>query len=199
MAERIKTNMATDRLKVSVNLREILYISNILSVSRVFLLPLIIFGLAKRTMSYKIFTLTVMVVAMITDGLDGYVARRLKTISALGKILDPIGDKICIGVVAIAVTILRDLPWWATGAMILRDAGIITGGLLMLGRWTIITSSNIWGKATSLSQSISVMAYAFEVPLRSYPLTVAIVFTGVSSISYAMEFVNLAREQKAEG
>ena len=190
--------MATDSLRVSVNPREFLYVSNILSVSRVFLLPLIVFGLTKRTMSYKIFTLTVMAVAMVTDGLDGYVARRLKTISALGKILDPVGDKICIGVVAVAVTVLRDLPWWATGFMILRDMGIITGGLLMLGRWTVITSSNIWGKATSLSQAFSVTAYAFVVPLRSYPLTVAMVFTGVSSLSYAMQFRNLAREQKLE-
>ena len=190
--------MATDSLKVSVNPREFLHVSNILSVSRVFMLPLIVFGLTKRTMSYKIFTLTVMTVAMATDGLDGYVARRLKTISALGKILDPIGDKICIGVVAVAVTVLRDLPWWATGFMILRDVGIITGGLLMLGRWTVITSSNIWGKATTLSQAFSVTAYAFVVPLRSYPLTVAMVFTGVSSLSYAMQFRNLAREQKLE-
>jgi CDP-diacylglycerol--glycerol-3-phosphate 3-phosphatidyltransferase len=186
------------KLKVSINKKEILYISNMLSLSRIFILPLIVFGLTKRTMFHKIFTLGVMTVAMMTDGLDGYLARRRNEVSALGKILDPIGDKVCIGVIAIVVTILRDFPWWAMGFIILRDMSIVTGGVLMVGKWTVITSSNIWGKATSLFQSLSVIAYAFGVPHRSYPLTVAIVFTGVSSISYGIEFFHLVREQKAD-
>ncbi len=188
--------MATERLRVSINGRELLYVSNILSLCRIFLLPLIVFGLTKRTMSYKVFTIIVMAVAITTDGLDGYLARRRNEVSALGKILDPIGDKVCIGVTAIVVTMLRDLPWWAMGFIIARDIGIVIGGFLMVGHWTIITSSNIWGKATSLFQSFAIMAYAFELPLRSYPLTVAMVFTGVSSISYIMEFYHLVKEQK---
>ena len=189
--------MATERLRISANPREFLYVSNILSLSRIFLLPLIVFGLTKRSTSYRIFTLTVMAIAMTTDGLDGYLARRLREVSTLGKILDPIGDKVCIGVIAIAVTILRDLPWWAMGFIILRDIAIFTGGVFMVGQWTIITSSNIWGKATSLFQAIAIIAYAFGVPHRSYPLTVAIVFTAVSSVSYGTEFFNLAKEQKS--
>ena len=189
--------MATERLRVSVNTKEFLYISNILSMSRIFILPLIVFGLTKKTISHKVFTLAMMALAMITDGLDGYLARKLKEVSALGKILDPIGDKICIGVTAIAVTILRDLPWWAMGFIVFRDIAIVAGGLLMVGRWTVITSSNIWGKATSLFQSVSVIVYAFGVRYRSYALTVAIVFTGVSFVSYVMEFRDLARDQTA--
>lgn len=189
--------MATERLIVSIKRREFLYISNILSLSRIALLPLIVFGLTKRTMGYEIFTFSIMLISILSDCLDGYLSRRLGEVSALGKILDPIGDKICIGVVAVAVTILRDLPWWAMGFIIFRDVGILIGGMLMVGHWTVITSSNIWGKATSLCQSISIIAYAFELPKRSYPLTVALVFTGVSSISYVMEFYNLMKEQRA--
>ena len=188
--------MPKGRLKVTVNPGEFRYISNILSISRIFLLPLIIFGLTKETASYKILTLSVMLVSILTDVLDGYLARRLNEVSALGKIFDPLGDKICIGTIAIAVTILRDFPWWAVGIIIARDIGIITGGLLMVGRWTVITSSNIWGKATSLSQSTAIIAYAFGVPYRSYPLVVSLVFTAVSSISYGMEFYHVVRDRK---
>ena len=190
--------MATDRLRVSINPKEFLYISNILSLSRIFILPLIVFGLTKRTPSHKILTLTVMVVAIVTDALDGHLARRLKEVSALGKILDPVGDKVCIGVVAIAVTLLRDFPWWAMGFIILRDIAIVIGGIFMVEQWTVITSSNIWGKATSFFQAIAIMTYAFELPYRTHPLTVAMVFTAVSSISYGMEFVNLIKSQKSE-
>ena len=190
--------MATERLRVSVNPKEFLYVSNILSLSRIFILPLIVFGLTKKTASYRTFTITMITIAMMTDVLDGYLARRLKEVSALGKILDPIGDKVCIGVVAIAVTLLRGFPWWAMGFIILRDTCIVAGGLLMVGKWTTITSSNIWGKATSLFQSLSIIVYAFELPYKTHPLTVAMVFTGVSSLSYATEFYNLVKSREPE-
>lgn len=190
--------MATERLRVSINPREFLYISNILSISRILILPLIIFGLTKKTTSHRIFTLIMMAAAIATDGLDGYLARRLRSVSALGKILDPIGDKICIGVVAIAVTLLRDFPWWAMGFIISRDVAIVIGGIFMVEQWTMVTSSNIWGKATSLFQALAVIAYAFGVPYKTHPLTVAMVFTGVSSISYGMEFFNLLKSQRVK-
>ncbi len=185
--------MAVKRVRFSINLKEFLYIPNILSISRIILLPLIIFCLTKDSDRYRIFTFILMTIAVLTDVLDGYIARKLKIESALGKILDPFGDKIGIGAVAIAVTLLRDFPWWAMGFIIFRDTGIIACGFLMVERWTVITSSNIWGKATSLFQSISIMAYAFELPYRSYPLTVAMVFTGVSAISYSIEFYHLIK------
>jgi len=185
--------MAVKRVRFSINLKEFLYIPNILSISRLILLPLIIFCLAKDSDRYRIFTFILMTVAVLTDVLDGYIARKLKIESALGKILDPFGDKIGIGAVAIAVTLLRDFPWWAMGFIIFRDTGIIACGFLMVERWTVITSSNIWGKATSLFQSISIVAYAFGLPYRSYALTVAMVFTGVSAISYSIEFYHLIK------
>ena len=192
--------MSVEWLRVSVDKKEFGYISNILSLFRIFLLPLIIFGLTKKTAFHKIFTVSVMGLSMLTDSLDGYLARKLNEVSALGKILDPVGDKVSIGVVAIAVTVLRDFPWWAMGFIIFRDTGILIGGFLMIGRWTVITSSNIWGKATSLFQSLSVISYAFDVKLpvisRSHVLTVAMVFTAVSSISYGMEFYHLVKERR---
>jgi CDP-diacylglycerol--glycerol-3-phosphate 3-phosphatidyltransferase len=191
--------MPTERLRVSVNRKEFRYISNILSVSRIFLMLLIILGLTKTTQGYKIFTLFMMILAMLADGLDGYMARRLKEVSALGKILDPVCDKICIGVIAIAVTLLRDYPWWAMGSIILRDMAIIIGGILMVEQWTIITSSNIWGKATSIFQSLSIIAYAFNLPYKTHSLTVALMFTGVSSISYGMEFYHLIKDMRKVG
>jgi CDP-diacylglycerol--glycerol-3-phosphate 3-phosphatidyltransferase len=185
--------MAVKWMRVSINPRDFLYIPNILSLLRIVIIPAIIYSLTKDSASHRILTITLMIIAIISDGLDGYLARKLKKESALGKILDPVADKFWIGSVTIAVTILRDFPWWAMGFIIFRDLGILICGVLMIERWTVITSSNIWGKATSFFQAISVMAYAFELSFRSYPLTVALMFTGVSAISYAMEFYKLAK------
>lgn len=187
--------MSKNRLRVVINPREFLYISNILSLSRIFLLPFIIISLINDPTPYGLLTIILMLTAIITDALDGYLARKLNEVSALGKMLDPISDKLCIGTVGITVALLNDLPWWAMGFIILRDFLILTGGIIMVEKWTVITSSNIWGKATSFFQAISIMAYAFEVPYRSYPLTVALVFTGVSTISYFSEFIHLVNEE----
>ncbi|HGJ64463.1 TPA: CDP-alcohol phosphatidyltransferase family protein [bacterium] len=187
--------MSIKKVKVYIHKKEVLYISNILSISRLVLLPFIIFFLTKDNYTYRVLTIILMSIAVLTDALDGFLARRLKIESALGKMLDPIGDKFSLGAVAIAVTIYRDFPWWAMGFIIFRDMGIIVCGLFMVERWTIITSSNIWGKATSFFQAMAIMAYAFEMPYRSYPLTVALMFTGVSAISYGFEFYNLAKTQ----
>ena len=187
--------MAVKKMMVSINPKEFLYVPNILSLIRIVILPAIVFGLTKDSSFHRILTLSLMIVAIISDSLDGYVARKLKQESALGKILDPVADKFWIGSVAVAVTILRDFPWWAMVFIIFRDTGILIGGILMVERWTVITSSNIWGKATSFFQAVSVIAYAFELPFRTYPLTVALVFTGVSAMSYVMEFYKLAIEE----
>jgi len=191
-------NMAVRWMRVSVSPRDFLYISNILSLSRIALLPIIIFGLTKDTNAHRILTITVMVIAMLTDSFDGFLARRLNQVTALGKILDPIADKFCIGSVAVAVTILRDFPWWAMGFIIIRDLGIIICGFTMVERWTVITSSNIWGKSTSLFQSISIFAYAFGLPYKTYPLVVALVFTAISAISYAIEFYHLTNAKNKQ-
>ena len=100
--------MATERLRVTINTKEFRYISNILSLFRIFLLPFIVFGLTKRTEFYKIFTLSLMIVSMISDALDGYLARKLNEVSALGKMLDPIGDKISIATVYRTVRLFEE-------------------------------------------------------------------------------------------
>ena len=84
------------------------------------------------------------------------------------------------------------------GFIISRDVAIVIGGIFMVEQWTMVTSSNIWGKATSLFQALAVIAYAFGVPYKTHPLTVAMVFTGVSSISYGMEFFNLLKSQRVK-
>lgn len=186
---------SVERLKISVKPREFLYISNLLSLSRLLFLPLIIVGLTKKTMAYKSLTFAVILASIMTDVLDGYLARRRNEVSALGKMLDPIIDKVCIGSTAIIVVIMRDFPWWAMGCIIFRDVWLTIVGFYVAEHWKIINSSNIWGKATSVFQSLSIIAYVFEWPLKSHALAVAMVFTGVSSISYIMEFRNLRKER----
>lgn len=88
--------------------------------------------------------------AVISDFLDGLVARRTGSISDWGKILDPLADKI--GLVAFVATlaVVGAVPVWFVVAVVLRDLLIAAGGILITLRSGTPPISNIWGKLTSL-------------------------------------------------
>jgi CDP-diacylglycerol--glycerol-3-phosphate 3-phosphatidyltransferase len=54
------------------------------------------------------------IVAIATDGIDGYLARKYEIVTDLGKLLDPIADKALTGCAFVGLSILAELPWWVT-------------------------------------------------------------------------------------
>jgi cardiolipin synthase (CMP-forming) len=74
-------------------------------------------------------TLWVFAVAAASDGLDGFLAKRFGWTSELGKILDPLADKILLVSVFIALAVLGLVPIWLAGAAVARDV-VITGGAI---------------------------------------------------------------------
>lgn len=136
--------------------------------------------------------------AIITDWVDGYVARRMKTISAFGQILDPIADKILVLGTFIALSKHKTLliPVWGIFAIVARE--LLIGGLRMLcaiqGK---VLAAEKWGKWKMAVQSVSVLLMLFilvaaeHLPalpawltLAPYPLTVLCVIVAWSSLWY---------------
>lgn len=99
---------------------------NRLSLTRIFLIPLILILLCTMKRQLLFLSLVLFIMAGITDGLDGYVARRFKLKSTFGLYLDPLADKLLICSVLITLTYLRCVPLWMA--------------LLMVGRELVITS-----------------------------------------------------------
>ena len=64
------------------------------------------------------------VVAIATDGLDGHIARANDIVTDLGKLLDPIADKVLTGFAFVGLSILGELPWWVTIVILVREIGI---------------------------------------------------------------------------
>lgn len=70
--------------------------------------------------------------AGITDGLDGYIAKRYNCVSGLGAILDPIADKLLIASAYIMLAILEDIPFWLLVVVMFRDLVIVAGYLVLV-------------------------------------------------------------------
>lgn len=103
-------------------------IPNILTLSRIVAAPLLIMVL--RNESYEI-ALILFLAAGLTDGLDGWIAKRYNCTSQLGARLDPLADKIIIVSAYCMLTILEVIPFWLVTLVIFRDA-VIVGGYLVL-------------------------------------------------------------------
>jgi cardiolipin synthase len=103
-------------------------IPNILTLARIAASPVMVLLLNDR--AYQA-ALLLFIIAGLTDGLDGYIAKRFDFVSRLGSILDPIADKMLIVSAYVMLAILGDIPFWLLLIVGFRDL-MIVGGYLIL-------------------------------------------------------------------
>ncbi len=120
------------------------HIPNILTVFRLLLVPLFI--ILFFTVS-PLAALPVSWLAAITDVLDGYLARRNNWITKLGKVLDPVADKLMQGALLLSVVVGGLLPWPFAIPFVLKELGQGVCGFLMFRRRHVVVVSRWYGKA----------------------------------------------------
>ena len=103
-------------------------IPNLLTLLRIAACPVLV--LVLRGGDYDL-ALLIFLAAGITDGLDGYIAKRFDCVSGLGAILDPIADKLLIASAYIMLATLGAIPFWLLIVVMFRDL-VIVGGYLLL-------------------------------------------------------------------
>ena len=167
---------------------------NLITVARIFLAPVFIWMMfvdngahdAVRWAAAVLF-----IIAIATDGIDGMIARRHNLVTDLGKILDPIADKILTGGALVCLSILGELPWWVTIVILVREVGITVFRFVML-RDRVIPASR-GGKLKTVSQSVSIslallpfwLVFGEWVHwLNTATMTITLVLTVVSGIDY---------------
>ncbi len=139
----------------------IITIPNILSASRLVLLPVVLLLLFKHQGPAAI---AVMLVSWSTDALDGYLARKLGQVSNLGRVLDHLVDKVWVGSVLVALVFIHNLPLLIAGAVILRDLLILAGsGVIMKAKGSFV-SSDVVGKITGCAFALMILFYTLDLP-----------------------------------
>lgn len=178
------------KLRRAFQLREFAYPANLLTLARLLMLPTAIHYMRQEDGRWR--ALSVFGVAMATDILDGPVARMRQEVSPLGKILDPIADKLMVDTTAIALSRTRGFPWWATGALLARDAAILLGSLFIYRRHSELAVSNVAGKATTLALAGAMVLYLADGPRSGRPaLYAALVPFTVSALLYGKRFAQV--------
>lgn len=144
--------------------------------------------------------LALFVLAAVSDGLDGYLAKRFNWISELGKFLDPAADKLLLVTVFVESTWLGLVPWWVTAAAVARDVMIALGALVyriwfgpLRGRPTIISKINTAAQLLFLMAVMLGAAIGFP-PHEVLRALALIVFatTVLSGLNYVQAFTRRA-------
>ena len=137
----------------------------------------------------------VVVVMIVSDWVDGWLARRWGEISQWGKILDPLADKVAVGAITIAMVVFKDLPVWLVVVVLLRDVVIFLAGMYLVKRHDVLLSSNFWGKVTTLVLSGLLLAYLWDADaLKPALIGLSVVSLVVSLISYGRQFYDVLKK-----
>ena len=180
-----------------------LNVPNSLTVLRIVLVPVFVGLLLYENYDLALITL---VVAALTDGLDGAVARMTDQRTRLGEYLDPLADKLLLMSAIITLSFLHFIPLWAVIVVVSRDAILLTGTLIANLTDTVINiAPTMWGKGTTFAQICYVVAILLEATNRisvsvTYPLLVIMILVTVGSgVHYLMRgihYVNSANGHK---
>jgi len=169
----------------------LLSVPNLITLFRVFLIP--VFIMASFYRDFKL-AFVVFLTAALSDALDGFLARKLNQITRLGIILDPLADKALIDSGFFLLSHFdRVIPVWLTVIVISRDVLLLFGGWLLsaFGKLDRI-KPNFLGKLTAFLQFLTLFAVLFNLNFNLLPgyslnvlFTLTALFTVASAIGYS--------------
>ncbi len=176
----------------------IVTVPNLLSAIRILLIPVfvaLILGDGTQAAGLLLLSFT-----LATDWVDGYIARRTHQVSNLGKVLDPVADRLAIAAGLIALVIAGGFPLWAALLILVRDAAVLIAGAIIAARWRVRIDVRWIGKAATLFLMCAIPAISwanFDLPLGDLIVIPAWISYGIGIVLYyaaaAMYAVDMRR------
>ncbi|HEX4691657.1 MAG TPA: CDP-diacylglycerol--glycerol-3-phosphate 3-phosphatidyltransferase [Solirubrobacteraceae bacterium] len=176
-----------------------LNLPNVLTVVRILLVPVLVAALLSATGSGDLLAAVVFVVASVTDALDGWIARRRKSESTFGKLMDPLADKLLVVAALVSLVSLDRLSAWVAMVIIAREFAVTGLRQLAMEEGHVIPAS-IWGKLKTVTQ-IAMVLVLIAVDDRTVwvdaLIYVTVFVTVASGVVYFFNFRSLLRTRRA--
>lgn len=157
--------------------------------------------------SQRVWAFVAFCLLMITDRIDGDIARARNLVTNFGKLADPIADKALTGMAFVGLSIIGVLWWWVTIVLLVREWGI-TLMRFVVKKYGVMPASQ-GGRIKTTLQSIAIGGYVLPLELWDTPfanalrwgihitMAVAVAFTLVTGVQYVRDAIHLRRDQKA--
>ena len=178
----------------------ILTLANLISILRAFLTFPLIYSMTNP--DWIIYTFIIIAIAVLSDALDGYFARRANAVTHFGKLLDPLAD----AVIIIAVTFFlvidqsRNCPLWYLTIFIFRYLSITLFAMYLMNHSQHEFGANKAGKITVNIVTLTIVLYILNTPildnLRSICLWVSVIFLMISWYLYIREYIIVLKSIK---
>lgn len=139
---------------------------NVLTSLRILLIPLFAWLVLEgdnQHLAWMWWAFGLFVALMITDKLDGDIARARGLVTDFGKIADPIADKALMTAALVCLNIIGALPWWVTIVIVIREFGITLWRMVQLRRGRVVPASK-GGKLKTALQTLAVGLYLCPLP-----------------------------------
>ena len=166
-------------------------LANRITITRIILTPLFIAAVVYGRMDIA---LILFAAAVISDGLDGFVARSMHQQTSIGTILDPVADKILLISAFICLTLIKNipeglrLPPYVPIVVISRDAIIVLGSILIhVVKGEVKIAPSFWGKITTFFQMMTIVSILVQFKYSFYIWNVATILTVMSGIDYMLK------------
>lgn len=178
---------------------------NTLTLTRIFLTPILVVILLTRVEGKEIYGALIFTLAALTDYFDGYFARKRNQVTATGKLLDPIADKLLVTSAFISLVELDLAPAWMVVIIVGREF-VVSGFRSIAAARGFVMPANWLGKTKTVTQIFAIVVLILadtyiEPWLRfgRYLLWATVIISLVSMVSYMMTFLKLGeRNQPVE-
>ena len=188
--------------------KELLYFPNLLTFLRILLIPAVLLFIDNDSQLNSFFATLLYAVSAVTDALDGYLARRWKQVSMLGKFLDPLADKILVMATLVWMVPMGRIDAWLVVLLLTRELSI-TGLRSVASSEGIVISARQMGKKKTAFQMVGILCliihFRYPVLFTSYyvdfhavglyTLYVSLVFSIFSALEYVMLFARAVQRR----
>ena len=176
-------------------------VPNALTALRIVLVPVFAWMLLVHPdeAGWRVGTAAVFLGAILTDSLDGHLARKHNLVTRFGKLADPIADKALTGMAFIGLSLVGELWWWVTVVMLVREWGITAMRFVVL-RYGVMSAGR-GGKLKTVLQAVAIMLYLLPLPGWAQPVALvvmllALAVTVLTGLDYVRDALALRRRSR---
>ena len=164
-----------------------LIMANALTIFRLILIPVFIILIFYPSPVLRYYALGVFILASLTDAVDGFVARKMKSVSEFGKHVDPFADRLLIISALVCLIIKNETKIWIAVLIIARDLLILIGFLSVKKKFGISIPVSVYGKITTVVVLIAIAVAIFGLkPYSDYLLYFAGILSVISALYYVI-------------
>ena len=161
-------------------------VPNILSMFRILCVAVMIGAFCAENIMVA---MVVFIIAILTYLVDGYIARHFNQITNLGKLLDPLADKLLVLSALVAFYALDILPLWVVAIAIVKELIMVIGSLFFLKKKDVVVFSNLFGKIAATVFYLAIILtflYQYVAPVHMIVMIVALVMSVAAMVQYGI-------------